>query len=297
MTGFTHNSACPLVSIVLPTYNRAQFLPEAIESCITQTLDDWELIIVDDASTDSSREIATDYARKDPRIRVLAHSVNRKLPAALNTGFRCASGEFHTWLANDDAYTPNALQRMSAELLARKDIDLVYTDHFRFTVNQSESTRRRVEEIDKLWICNCIGSSFLYRKRVFDKLGGYCETRFMVEDYDFWLRAASAGFCFCCLHEPLHYTRLHGHSLTEEHRPHIERLSDALLEESVQESRVVTAPQRAQTYVTLAKRHWLRGEWSKCAQLVVRGFWQSPRGVLAVGTRVATRTLFQEEKG
>jgi glycosyltransferase involved in cell wall biosynthesis len=118
----------PLVSIVQPTYNRATYLRESIESCIDQTYPHWELIVVDDASTDETSEMLAAFSARDPRIRVIRHETNRRLPAALNTGFAVAHGEYYSWTSDDDRYYPCFLERTVPLLQERPDVDFLYTD-------------------------------------------------------------------------------------------------------------------------------------------------------------------------
>ena len=89
----------PLVSIVLPVYNGERYLAQAIDSCLAQTYENLEIIIVDDGSRDRSVEIVRGYA--DRRIKLICHVRNRKLPAALNTGFRHSSGAYLTWTSHE----------------------------------------------------------------------------------------------------------------------------------------------------------------------------------------------------
>ena len=100
-----------LVSIVLPVYNGARFLAEAIQSCLAQTYPHWELIVVDDCSTDDSPQIVAGFAADDARIRVIRHAHNRKLPGALNTGFDAARGEYLTWTSDDNLLPPRGAGR------------------------------------------------------------------------------------------------------------------------------------------------------------------------------------------
>src|SRR6185369_2592585 len=98
-----------LVSIILPVYNGAAYLTEAIESVRNQTYRNWEMIIVDDASTDRTPEILRPLPSEDARIRIVRNEVNRKLPASLNIGFSQSRGEFSGWIASDDRFHPDAL--------------------------------------------------------------------------------------------------------------------------------------------------------------------------------------------
>ncbi len=99
-----------MVSIVLATYDRAATLPRAIESVLRQSAGDWELIIVDDGSTDDTGAVLADV--DDPRIRVFAHAANRGVAAARNTGFDQMLGDWFTILDSDDEMTPDALAAM-----------------------------------------------------------------------------------------------------------------------------------------------------------------------------------------
>lgn len=101
-----------MVSIIVPVYNREQYLCECVDSVLAQTFHDWELIIVDDGSTDSSGSIADRYAASDPRIRVY-HVENGGLSSARNIGMDKAEGDFLSFLDADDAIHPQALQLMT----------------------------------------------------------------------------------------------------------------------------------------------------------------------------------------
>lgn len=208
----------PLVSIVLPTYNGARYLREAIQSCLEQTYSHWELILVDDTSTDETPAIIKEYTDLDARIRALRHDHNRKLPAALNTGFAVAHGEHLTWTSDDNRYRPHALATLVAFLEERPDVDVVYTDYT--VINEAGQPLRavQVEEPEALPFRNPIGACFLYRAAVAQKVGVYAEDLFRAEDYDFWLRAA--GVCrLAPLHEDLYEYRLHGASLNMSQSP------------------------------------------------------------------------------
>jgi glycosyltransferase involved in cell wall biosynthesis len=206
-------SSVPLVSIVLPTYNGARYLAQSIDSCMAQTYQDWELIIVDDHSTDDTPAIISSYMGRDPRIRALRNPTNRKLPASLNAGFAEARGELFTWTSDDNCYRPEALEEMVAFLKGDPSIDFVYTD---FTLVDDEGSPMRpgwTGPLDRLPLECCIGACFLYRRAVHERLGGYDESLFLVEDYDFWLRA-SVLFRLAMLPKDLYLYRWHQNSLT-----------------------------------------------------------------------------------
>jgi len=118
-----------LISIVLPTYNGARYLAESIESVLRQSYTAWELIVVDDASTDETPQMIATYRERDSRIRSLRHAVNRRLPAALNTGFAAARGELLSWTSDDNHYQPDALAELAGTLAERPDVDFVFADY------------------------------------------------------------------------------------------------------------------------------------------------------------------------
>lgn len=116
----------PTVSIILPVYNGERYLNEAVESILAQTYPSWELIIVDDCSTDGTPEICQSYVKKDDRIRYVRNETNKKLPASLNVGFSHARGQYLTWISDDNRFREDALEVMAGALDRDSQIDLVY---------------------------------------------------------------------------------------------------------------------------------------------------------------------------
>lgn len=206
-------SDIPLVSIVLPVWNGERYIVEAIESVLAQTERDFELIIVDDCSTDSSLQIAEMYATRDARIRVLRNETNLKLPASLNRGFEVARGTYFSWTSDDNLLHPGFLATQ-LEMLRQSRADLVYSD-FNLIDNEGEFLRiSRVGMPEDLVAFNTIGASFLYTRDVHRVLGGYDTGKFLYEDYDFWVRACLAGFRFVRSDEIVYDYRVHDASLT-----------------------------------------------------------------------------------
>lgn len=115
----------PAVSIVVPCYNAADFIAEALSSVQRQTFRDWECIVVDDCSTDDSASIIKDMAAEDPRIIVLCLEQNGGASAARNAGFEKATGKWLTLLDADDAYASDRLERL-VELAESNDADMVF---------------------------------------------------------------------------------------------------------------------------------------------------------------------------
>lgn len=200
------------VSIVLPTYNGAKFLKGAIESCLGQTHQDLELILVDDHSSDATPAIMQEFALKDARVKVIRNQANQRLPRSLNIGFAQASGDFLTWTSDDNEYLPQAIEKMLSCLRADPQADFVYADYW--AVYEDEGKKELVSSPQlNLPAKNDIGACFLYTRRVYDKLGGYEADYEMVEDYDYWIRVHK-NFKITHLAEPVYLYRFHGGSLT-----------------------------------------------------------------------------------
>ncbi len=288
----------PRVSIVLPVHNGSRYLSEAIESIRAQTDRAWELIIVDDASTDNTSAIAAAACQADERIGALRHDRNRRLPGALNTGLRAARGEYLTWTSDDNLYEPNAVKTLVRVLDERADADIVYSDYTVINAEGGEVTRQAVGAVEDLADRNCIGACFLFRRSVYKALGGYDESLFLVEDYDFWLRAARR-FRFVPLHEDLYRYRRHAASLTDQRRDEIARDTDRLLERRIAGLRSIPRERRAAALIAVAERHRCRGDqravrrvfW-KALACAPRAVWRDERSVplaaIVAGYRIAS---------
>jgi glycosyltransferase involved in cell wall biosynthesis len=255
----------PLISIVLPTYNGTRYLRDAIESCLHQTYPNWELILVDDASTDETPSIIGEYLARDSRVTTLRNPVNRKLPGSLNAGFARARGDLLTWTSDDNCYRPQALSEMAAFLETNPSVALVYAD---FTVIDDEGTATGegwAGPIEELPLRNSIGACFLYRRAVHDCLGGYDEDLALVEDWDYWLRA-SAAFRLARLREDLYLYRCHNNSLTGTQLERIRPAQERCLTKNLPRLSWLDRDLRVSAYKNLVdlamKRQDRRAAWS-----------------------------------
>jgi polysaccharide pyruvyl transferase CsaB len=227
---------CPgrpgLVSIILPVYNGADYVRESIESVLGQTYPDWELIAVDDGSTDATPQILDDYATRDSRVRVI-HQPNQRLPSALNTGFRAAAGEFLTWTSSDNRLKPDYLACMLDCLRRHPEWDMAYAnmdiigEDGQPLVNSgwysgyqtppgSEHIALPVDPSELNMVANnYVGAAFMYSNRVYYLLGDYSPLRFGAEDYDYWMRVnALFNLCHADFAEQVYEYRFHSTSLT-----------------------------------------------------------------------------------
>lgn len=186
--------ASPLVSVIIPTYNRANIVPRAIESVLRQTYDNLELIIVNDASNDSTEEVVRNYG--DEQLTYLAHETNRHVSAARNTGIDHASGEYVAFLDDDDEWLPEKLKRQINLLEgANNDVGMVYCW---MEYRNGETVVRRYRpklrgDIFKQTIGGQpIGacSTLVVRNDVVDEIGGFDESLPRGNDGDFIRRVA-----------------------------------------------------------------------------------------------------------
>ena len=210
-----------LITIVLPVYNGSRYLSESIQSCVNQTYENWELIIVDDASTDDTPEIISSWLERDSRIKAIRNVNNLKLPGSLNAGFALASGDYFTWTSDDNRYLPEALSVMEKYLNQNIAVDVVYSSVWIIDENGKRLREAYAEKENNLLKRNCVGGSFLYRKEIDGSLKGYDKELFLLEDYDFWLRAYAAEFSFSALNDLLYEYREHGGSLTAQKQKQI----------------------------------------------------------------------------
>lgn len=178
----------PKVSIVLPTYNGERFIRESIDSIVNQTYKDWELIIVNDCSTDNTQDLIDEYVKRDERIRTIKNEHNKKLPESLNVGFREAKGDYLSWTSDDNVYLDNAIYELVSFLDNNMDYYMVCSA-MNFMDEEMKFIRQNIPYEDELmYYCDCVGASFMYRREVLDEVGEYNTDFFLVEDYEYWLR-------------------------------------------------------------------------------------------------------------
>ena len=225
-------SASGLVSIVLPVYNGAELMVEALESVLDQTYPNFELIAINDGSQDGTGEILDEYAAKDQRIRVI-HQENRKLPRALSRGFHKAGGEYLTWISHDNRFKPDFLEKMVACLQRHPAWDMVYANQDLIGENGAAlrdsdwyAGYQRPRGSEHVYLPkdtaelntrpnNFIGGGFLYRDRAAWLIGDYNPLQYTREDYDYWMRInALMTLRHADFQEPVYEYRFHKDSLT-----------------------------------------------------------------------------------
>lgn len=225
-----------LVSIVLPIYNGEKYMRQSIESVINQTYKNWELIIIDDCSSDNTSIIAKEYAEKDNRIRYYRNETNLKLPRGLNRGFSLSKGDYLTWTSDDNLYLPTAIERM-VSTIAIKKVDFVFATCDVINENDEvvEIIKAPNDYKDAVIGWNFVGACFMYTRTVYETIGEYDTNKFLVEDYDYWLRIFSR-FSVANIQDVLYKYRWHDEALTStEKKDKINSMCEKVLWENIED--------------------------------------------------------------
>jgi glycosyltransferase involved in cell wall biosynthesis len=176
----------PQVSVVLATFDRAGSLEAAIESVLAQTLKEWELIVVDDGSTDGTFSIVDPYLQHHGNIRYMKHR-NRRAALARNAGIQAAFGRYVTFLDSDDRYMPEHLASRVELLESMPEVELL-AGGFAFTGDPWVRDRNDPEQFVHVRECILCGTLF-GRRELFTTIGGFRNIDY-AEDSDLWERAA-----------------------------------------------------------------------------------------------------------
>jgi glycosyltransferase involved in cell wall biosynthesis len=206
----------PTISVVMPAYNEELYIGEALDSILAQTRAPLEVIVVDDGSTDETVEIVRGYGS---RVRLIQQE-NRGCHGAFDTGFREANGEFVALCPADDVYETQKLEWQGETLAANPEVDVAFGAATRFGLASGHHSRpARHKLLDNEWfgaemykIDLIPDPSAVVRRSLYFDLGGY--KPIVGEDYEFWMRALSAGATFYFDPRPLVHLREHGGNLS-----------------------------------------------------------------------------------
>jgi glycosyltransferase involved in cell wall biosynthesis len=226
----------PTVSVVMATYNYAQFLAESAHSVLDQTFTDLELIVVDDGSNDETADILRQFV-DEPRVTCIRQA-HHGPAAAFNRGLAQARGRYVALQAADDAWLPTKLERQVAVLERQPHVGLVYTDTLVVDA-EGKPLRRQFEKprcsppvgwvLPQLLLSNFVpASSVLIRAAALARVGAHDDRLEVCEDWDLWLRIAE-HFAFAFVDEPLVRVRRHARN-THLHRVPMARDSLRVLE-------------------------------------------------------------------
>jgi len=207
----------PLVSLILLSYNYERYIGDGIRSVLAQTYPHWELIVVDDASTDGSLEVIRSFS--DPRIRLLPSERNLGPSGSYNRAYACCRGQYVGSLDADDFLAPRKLERQVEEFAAHPGVDVLGT-----FVTEVDGAGQAVDGETAVWfnqdldfddveswlmrnhLCH---SSALLRRSAHDRAGLLNPDLRVAADYELWLRGLAQGARFRVLREPLIFSRQH----------------------------------------------------------------------------------------
>jgi teichuronic acid biosynthesis glycosyltransferase TuaG len=211
------------VSIIMPAYNAAHYIAESINSVLSQTYTNWELVIIDDGSTDQTAAVAEEYVRKDNRIKCIRQK-NGRQGKARNNGLRHATGTLIAFLDADDLWVPAKLE-LQVQALTAQNVDLVYSDAQIFIEGQPDHPKYNFDTVKgdfsgEIGLHTMIMGNripiltVLVYKTVIDAAGGFDERMEVqnCEDYHLWLKIMLKGYRLYGMNEILAHYRRHAAS-------------------------------------------------------------------------------------
>lgn len=209
-----------LITVIIPTYNREKTIIRSIESVLKQTYKNFEIIIVDDNSTDNTAEKIKNYINKYSNIKYIKHSINKGGSAARNTGANMAKGKYLAFLDSDDEWLERKLEKQVIEFEKNDKVALVYTS-FRVLDEKSGNIIRihkntKYDDIlIKLLYRNVIGttSSILVKKECFDEVNGFNENFLSCQDLELYIKLA-LKYEFGCVEDILLNYYVHNKSIS-----------------------------------------------------------------------------------
>ena len=209
----------PLVSIILPTYNCAAFLSHSIGTILSQTYNSYEIIVIDDGSTDNTKEVLYPFMQ---RIKYIRSEQNKGLPTARNIGILPAQGKYIAFIDADDLWLPEKLQTDIEYFETHPEVSMVYSKHINIDEKGDDLGGNTKKQLPSGNIFTqlfseqnfIITSSVVVRKEVFETTGLFDEQLFNCQDWDMWLRIAF-HFKVAGINKPLVKYRHNPHSLSK----------------------------------------------------------------------------------
>ncbi|WP_293784006.1 glycosyltransferase family 2 protein [uncultured Pedobacter sp.] len=214
-----------LISVIMPAYNAARTIEEAVLSVISQTYKEWELIIVIDGGTDASLDIANKHAATDQRIIIVDLDKNGGLPNARNKGFEASKGKWITFLDSDDVWNETKLQKQYEFHLAHKEFEISHTGfsffyddvqkHFKADFISKHLYHYSGDLIPQLLYKNNIGVlTVMMARQVFVEAGQFNTNLKTFEDVDLWIRVGLKGYRFGYIKSSLAFYRINANGIS-----------------------------------------------------------------------------------
>ncbi|MDR0811281.1 MAG: glycosyltransferase [Paludibacter sp.] len=215
----------PLVSVLIPTYNCAKYIGQAIDSVLAQDYQNLEIIVVDDGSNDDTHDVVQRIVETDnyPSLRNTVryfHKPHSGISATRNLALEKATGEYIAWCDADDYWAEGKLKAQVEYFEKNPDCQIVFTRFQNFLENENIDTNdakiQRVIECDKNYYYYCIHfASALIKRQIFEKCGNFCENLLFSEDTELTYRFALKGVdIFHCIDTVYYYRRLYGGNIT-----------------------------------------------------------------------------------
>jgi len=226
----------PKISIIIPAYNSSLFIKRALDSVLRQTWADWELLVIDDCSTDDTREIVASYAQKDPRVKLLTTERNSGGPALpKNIGLENAQGEYVAFLDHDDEWMPEKLEKQLQAFENSKDDMLGIVSCGANLINSKGECFSTYNPKDiqvgfpDVLLRNPIysNSSVLMKKKVVDNVGQRDTNMKYSEDWDMWIRVCKNDYKIYFINETLFNYHFHGANVTKSTKDNLLKVRDA----------------------------------------------------------------------
>jgi len=269
----------PKVSVIIPTYNRSNFLRAAVQSVLNQTFTDFDIVIVDDASEDDTQAVVASFS--DDRIKCIRHPSNRQIAATRNTGMVNSGGEYIAFLDDDDQWLPEKLAKQVAILDgSASSVGAVYTAFDQVDVATKDVLRtirpgKRGHILHELCIRNWIGtaSTVCLRRRCLDEVGLFDESVAFGEEYDMWIRLAHR-FDFRYIDEVLVKYGVHGERLSTNYTVMVDGLLRQLVKHA--EFYAIDPPNYSRRYVWLGTLYCYTGDLRRGREAFLEAISASP---------------------
>ena len=184
-----------LVSVIMPAYNSAAFISESIQSVLTQSYQNWELLVIDDASSDSTKMIVQQFAEEDSRIQLLVNSTNKGTHHTRNKGIKVAQGDFIAFLDADDQWKPEKLKKQ-LDLLSKENKPACFSS-YELISEDGENLNKKIQALpvltyEKLLKANYVGNlTGIYSAKALGKI--YCPEISKRQDWALWLKVIEKG--------------------------------------------------------------------------------------------------------
>jgi glycosyltransferase involved in cell wall biosynthesis len=301
----------PKVSVVIATRNRAKLLEEALRSVFSQTFQDFEVVIVDDASTDGSKDhVYSLFSNEAGRIRYLTNEQQKERCYTRNRGILASSGEYVALLDDDDIWLPHHLESLIGFLEENPDVGMAFSNYIHYSIDGfnekawSDDVLKDKDSAFEYRELNMIGlfgnlTSCIFRRKIIDEIGGFREDLVFQEDWEFFVRTVMnyrVGYLnrITCLWRKLNRAARYD-VFSEEYGNRAENALKAILDDSKKYN--VPLPDRilAREFIEVATR-FIPSNFSKARTYLLKGLRRDPKKLLYPENLLLTLKLLMGKK-